>query len=478
MKRRDFLKQTAALAAVPYFLSSSQPLRAEAPSDKVRLALIGSGGRGCGNVWGFNGITDIVAAADVDSSHLNYAQQAGFGKKGPDGKKLPLDLYKHYREILDRKDIDAVYIATPDHWHTAISIEALQAGKHVFCEKPLTLTIAENQLIREAYKKYDRVFQVGSQRRCQRDVFMIAIIMCRKGMLGEMKRIVCDIGNHYVCPPLPKAEVPAELDYDFWLGQAPLADYVASPETVDYFPGGIKRPRHCRTHSTFRGWYEYNGGKLTDWGAHFIDSAMLALNETGAGQGPTLIKYISSEHRVPFKDGYPTEFDRYNTAVKFKLECLFPSGVVIEVCSDSNDGTGVLFEGTKGRIHANLERIKGKPYEDIGGQLLSNGYAKPYPDNPELQKHILPEDFAQFYKGKKTEGHKENFVTCIKEGGEPVSDVNSTVQIMNVCHLLGIADRLGRDVVWDPKTETTGDAQSQSFLAREQRKGYELPKLS
>jgi predicted dehydrogenase len=479
--RRNFLKQSVlnsiGIGLTPYLFSSVQPVRAEAPSDRLRMGVIGCGGRGRGEAGGFDSLVDIVAVSDVDSLRLELAQLARWGKKGNDNKKLKLDEYKDYRKLLERNDIDTVYIATPDHWHTKISIEAMQAGKHVFCEKPLTLTIEENKLIREACKKYNRVFQVGSQRRCQRDVFMVAIIMCWKGMLGNMKRIVCDLGLGRNCTdPIPKAAIPETLDFDKWLGQAPMTDYLASKETVG--SGKNIWHKYSRTHSEFRGWYEYNGGKLTDWGAHFVDSAMLALNEVGPGQGPNLIKLVSVEHLVPFKDGYPTVSDRYNTPYKFQIECHFPSGVVIDVCSQSPDGIGILFEGTKGKIHANLERIKGKPYEDIGGELLNNGYAKPYPEVPELQKNIPLEDFAKFYKGKKIEGHQQNFITCIKEGGEPVSDVNSTVQVMNVCHLLGIAARLGHDVRWDAKTETTDDAQSQSFLAREQRKGYELPMIS
>lgn len=479
--RREFLKLSTAgtigAGMIPYLMTSAQPVRAAAPSDRLRMGVIGCGGRGQGDAWGFNGLLDIVAVCDVDSAFLEAAHGGGLGKKGPDGKAIKPDAYKDYRNVLDRKDVDCVLIGTPDHWHTKIAIEAMQSGKHVFVEKPMTLTIEENKLMREACKKYKKIVQVGSQRRCQRDVFMIAILMCRKGMLGEMKRIVCDIGPGRVCDhPIPKAEVPATLDYDMWLGQAPFAEYRASQEMVG--SGKMARPRLGRTHAEFRGWYEYNGGKFTDWGAHFVDSAMLALNEVGSGQGPTLFKLLSAEHHVPYKDGLPLESDKYNTTYKFQIECHFPSGIVMDVCSQSPDGIGILFEGTRGRIHANLERIKGKPYEEIGGTLLSNGHAKPYPEVPELQKHLPLEDFATFYKGKKIEGHMQNFVTCMKEGGEPVSDIDSTVQVMNVCHLLGIAARLGRDVAWDSKKETTGDAESQKFLAYEQRKGYENPKIS
>ncbi|MCL2743757.1 MAG: Gfo/Idh/MocA family oxidoreductase [Planctomycetaceae bacterium] len=479
MNRREFIKQSVlgtAAVSVPYFFTGVQSVQAQAPSDRLRMGLIGCGGRGRYDASISNGLTDIVAVSDVDSNFLEAAQQSGLGKKGADGKAIPPEAYKDYRKLLDRKDIDCIIVGTPDHWHTKITIEAIQAGKHVFVEKPLTLTIEENQLIREACKKYKKIVQVGSQRRCDRDTFMVAIMMCWKGMLGDIKRIVCDLGPGRTSGSIPKTEVPEALDYDMWLGQAPVADYLASKEMVG--TGKTARPQYGRSHGEFRGWYEYNGGKFTDFGAHFIDSVMLALNEAGPGQGPTLIKPLMAEHNVPFKDGYPTIADRYNTACKFQIECHFPSGVVMDVCSQSPDGVGILFEGTKGKIHVNLERIKGKPYEIIGGAARENGHAKPYPELPELQKNLTLDDYARFYKGKKIESHMQNFITCMREGGEPVSDVDSTVQVMHVCHLLGIAARLNKEITWNPKTEKTGDAESMKFLAREQRKGYENPTLT
>ncbi len=184
------------------------------------------------------------------------------------------------------------------------------------------------------------------------------------------------------------------------------------------------------------------------------------------------------EHPVPFKDGYPTEEDRYNVATQFQIECRLPDGVVMDVVSRSADGNGILIEGTEGKIHVNRSRIKGKPYEDIGGELNDKGSSKGLNELPALQKLFPADDFVKLFNGKKYEGHKQNFITCIREGGLPVSDVFTHTQAMNVCHLCTITARLGREVAWDPKTEKTGDDQSQSFIAREQRKGYEIPRVS
>ena len=461
--RRDFLKQSAVAAAVaggmPYFLSSAQPVLAQAPSDRLRMGCIGVGDMGRGDAHGFNWQLDIVAICDVDSLHLEVAQEDNnIGKKDADGNKIKLDAYKDYRKILERNDIDVVSIVTPDHWHTKIAIEALQAGKHVFCQKPLTLTIEENQLIRAACKKYGKVFQVGTQQRAQRDQFALATLMVRKGLLGEIKKVTCDIGGSPTCEPIPKAATPETLDFEMWLGQAPLVDYIATSNLND---GNRKDawPQNSRTHYEFRWWYEYSGGKFTDWGAHHIDCAMWALNRLGDGQGPVKFKPLLCEHPVPYKDGYPTEDNRYNTSHKFDIECTFADGVVMRVVSNSRDGNGILFEGTQGRIHVSRGRIKGAAFDAIKGQVRDT---------------FSDEEFNKLYNGKKFEGHKENFISCIRDGGLPVSDVNTHVQAMNVCHLSAISARLGREVEWDPKTEKTGDTQSQSFLAREQRKGYEI----
>jgi predicted dehydrogenase len=440
--RRDFFKQSAvsatAIGCVPYFLSSQQPVRAQQASDRLRLGCIGIGGMGRYGTHAFNRLVDIVAICDVDSSNMDKAQEDDNVIK----KDTKLDTYKDYRKILDRNDIDVVFIATPDHWHTKICIEALQSGKHVFCEKPLTLTVEEGALIRAACKKHNKVFQVGTQQRCDRNTFVLATLIVRKGLLGKIEKVTCDVGGGPAGGPFPKTEVPKTLDFDLWLGQAPLVDYIAS-----------------RVHNTFRWWYEYSGGKFTDWGAHHVDCAMWALDLLSDGQGPIKFKPIVAEHPVPFKDGYPTVDDRFNTSSKFDIECTFETGPIMHFVSHASDGNGILFEGTEGRMHVNRERIKGGKFEEIKGRV----------------RELFPnEEFDKLYNGKRFEGHKENFIRCIREGGLPVSDVFSHINAMNVCHLCAIAARLGREVTWDSKTEKTGDAQSQSFLAREQRKGYEI----
>ncbi|MHB8969265.1 MAG: Gfo/Idh/MocA family protein [Pirellulaceae bacterium] len=350
------------------------------------------------------------------------------------------DMYGDYRKVLDRQDIDVVSVVTPDHWHVKIAIEALQAGKHVFCQKPLTLTLEENQLIRKACQKYnDRVFIVGTQQRSDPERFVRAINMVQKGLLGDIQKMTVGIDGGDVGGPFAKSAPPPELDWNFWLGQAPKVDYIKE-----------------RCHYQFRWWYEYSGGKFTDWGAPHVDVATWAIEQDKQGLGPVEFDGTDAKHPVEFQDGYPLKDDCYNTSHDFAIKCKFANGT--EVVIDSRSENGILFEGSKGRIFVNRGKITGKPIEENWDQ-----------------GQFTDADLQRLYKGKPCEGHKDNFYRCIREGGLPVSDVLSHVQTMNSCHLAAIAARLGRVVKWDPQAEQiVGDDQAARFFARQRRAGFEI----
>lgn len=436
--RRGFLQVTGtALAAGAVWPSSRSALASMSANDRFKIGCIGVGGMGSGDAHDHHRFGDIVAVCDVDANHLERAKQdpnIGGGKA---------DAYQDYRKILDRKDIEVVSIVTPDHWHTKICVEALQAGKHVFCQKPLTLTLEENLLIRAAVKKYpDRVFTIGTQQRVDDARFLRAINMVQKGLLGNINKITCGIGGGDVGQPFQKGTAPSHLDWNLYLGQAPMTDYIPQ-----------------RTHGTFRWWYEYSGGKFTDWGAHHIDIALWALKHNTMGTGPVEIDGTDAKHPVEFKDGYPTKDDTYNTSHDYAVKCKLANGVELVVTSRGDNG--LLIEGQKGRIFVNRERITGTP--------INEGWDK---------DQYTPEDIVAFYKGKPQEGHKDNFYRCIREGGQPISDVETHLQTMHVCHLSAIAARLGRVIRWDPKAEKiVGDEQAAKFFARTPRPGFEIPKL-
>lgn len=440
--RRSFLKKTTVLAAAgtatPYFAWSEKAFANSAANDRPRVGCIGVGSMGSGDAEGHRRFGDILAVCDVDSER---AEKAKADEKIGQGKA---DAYTDYRKVLERKDIDVVSVVTPDHWHVKIAIEALEAGKHVFCQKPLTLTLEENQLIRSACKKHkDKIFFVGTQQRSDRQRFLRAINMVQKGLLGDIKTMTVSIGGGDVGGPFPKTMPPTRLDWNAWLGQAPMVDYIDK-----------------RCHYQFRWWYEYSGGKFTDWGAHHIDIALWALEQDKEGTGPIEFDGTDAMHPVPYKDGHATVDDCYNTAHDYAVKCKFASGAIMTVTSRGDNG--VLFEGTKGRIFVSRGKISGTPIEE----------------NWDDGK-FTDEDLVRLYKGKKFEGHKENFFRCLREGGLPVSDVFSHLQTMNSCHLSAIAARLGRVVQWDPKTEKiVGDEQAAGFFARKRREGFDIPRVS
>jgi predicted dehydrogenase len=440
--RRDFIKvassTTAAAAMVPYFASGTTAFANTAKNDRPQIGCIGVGSMGTGDAQGHASFGDVVAVCDVDSRHADRAKNHDKIGKGK------ADAYGDYRKVLERDDIDVVSIVTPDHWHVKIAIEALEAGKHVFCQKPLTLTLEENQLIRAACEKHkDLVFFIGTQQRSDKDRFLRAINMVQKGLLGDIRKITVGINGSPTGGPFPVVEPPKELDWNMWLGQAAEVPY---------------RERRC--HYEFRWWYEYSGGKFTDWGAHHVDVATWAIKHDGAGMGPVEIDGTDAKHPVEFKDGYPVVDDSYNTSHDFNIVCRFENGIEMHVTSRGDNG--VLFEGSKGKVFVNRGKITGLPIEENWDK-----------------DHFGDDALTELYKGKPFEGHKNNFYRCIREGGLPVSDVYSHVQMMNTCHLAAIAARLNRAIKWNPETEQIlGDEQAASFFAREKRSGFEIPKVS
>ena len=446
--RRSFLHGVAAAGtAAALSSSSSRAFGFQSPNDRPVFATIGLRNQGWSITSKSFKFADFAALADVDANVLgaNVEKTEKEQKKKPDG-------YKDYREILDRKDIDAVMIATPDHWHTKIAVEAMYAGKDVYCEKPLTLTIAEGKLIEKVVKETGRVFQVGTMQRSEFDSrFLQAIALIKHGRIGTVKKVTCAIDGMDASPVIPVVPVPQELDWDFWLGPAQKVDYRALPEMREGYGGGV--PLHSNCHYAFRNWHEYSGGKLTDWGAHHVDIACWAL---GAGEtGPSKVTPVEFKLPVEYKDGHPLVHDQYNAATKFKIKVDMPNDVEMIITSEGDNG--ILFEGTEGRFFVNRGKIAGKPVEDLV-------------DNP------LPEGaIEEIYGGKVSENHTANFIEAMISRKQPVSDVWTHNRMLEICHLSNIAMRLNREIKWDAANrEIVGDDVANSFLSRENRAGYEI----
>lgn len=318
----------------------------------------------------------------------------------------------------------------------------MKAGKDAYCEKPLTLTIDEGKAIGRVAKETRQVVQVGTQQRSDHNrVFLLAVALVRAGRIGKVKTVTAAIGGGPTGGPFSKETPPPELNWDLWLGQAPKVDYIKQ-----------------RCHNDFRWWYEYSGGKLTDWGAHHVDIGQWAIGKDGSGSGPETIEVVRKELPVAYKKGWPESDDRYNTPTSFLVKATFAGGIVMNVRDDGENG--VTFEGEHGRIFVTRDRI------DLSGGAVDA-----------LHKNPVPESLlVELRKGKRVDGHMANFFECLRDRSEPVSDVWSHHRSLTTCHLANIAIRLGgRTLKWDPvKEQIVGDPEADAWLTRPQRAGYEV----
>lgn len=459
--RRDFLKTgtaVAATAALPYWFTAKPALAFPSPNERLVLGCIGTGGRWRGDGPAAMKFAHCVAICDVDSVRLDMAEKV-VKKAQPKGGKIAR--YEDYQQILDDKNIDIVTICTPDHWHVKIGIEAMKAGKDVYCEKPLTLTIKEGQQISQVVRETGRVFQVGTQQRSgYHRKFLKAIALIREGRLGKIENIDCSIGGVAPCDHIAAVDPPKTLNWEKWQGQTPLHDF----RFEDDGKGG--NPTLSRCHWAFRWWFEYSGGNMTDWGAHHVDIAQWMIEQNGDGQGASKVEPVMAVlENPPDKNGNPTHEDRYNVANKYHVRATFPDDVTINIKSEGRQG--ILVTGTKGRIFVNRGDLEGKPVED-------------------LEKNPLPEEaIAKVYGGhaphpeengmNSTDVHMHNFIDCVASRKQPISDVFSHHRALTTCHLGNIAMRLDRTLKWDPKTEEIlNDPQARAMQSREQRAGYEI----
>jgi len=451
--RRDFLRTTAGIGAalvVPYTWSSSYG-KALSPNDGFSVLAVGVRGRGGGVGHRAGQYGRVVAVCDVDSASVEkFLGKFDKQVKQRDAKPVPKpDVFKDYRKALERKDIDIVTIGTPDHWHTAILIAAMKAGKDVYCEKPMTLTIDEGKKICKVAKETGRVVQVGSQQRSEyRRMFLKAVAIARSGRLGKKLTATCSIGSSPEGGPFPVVEPPETLDWDFWLGQAPTVPYSTE-----------------RCHGNFRWWLEYSGGKMTDWGAHHVDIAQWAIGaeHTGPveiegeghlpqGRGPTLAMITG---KIP-----PTKLPNgFNTATTFNIRLKFADGNTIIVRHGPDNG--VLIEGEKGRIFVNRGRLTGAPIEEIEASEKDTAW--------------LDQEVVKLYHGVEPTTHMDNFINCVKDRSTPISDVFTHHRSVSSCHLCNIAILIGRKLIWDPAAEDfVGDPEASGMISRKQRKPYTI----
>jgi len=445
--RRQFLAGMAAGSAGLVLSAGNRAVGYQSALERPVFATIGLRNQGWSITSKSTKFADFAALADVDANVLGANVEKVRSRQG----KAP-DAYRDYRKVLDRDDIDAVMIATPDHWHTKIAVEAMLAGKDVYCEKPLTLTIDEGKLIERVVKKTGRVFQVGTMQRTESGQrFLQAVALVRAGRIGTVKKVTCGIGGFGPSPKIPTTQVPEGLDWDLWLGPAPAVAYRALPEMRKGYGGGV--PLYSNCHYSFRNWHEYSSGKLTDWGAHHVDIACWAIGASDTG--PSKVTPLNYELAVEYKDGHPLVDDQFNIATKFNIRADMPGDIEMLITNEGDNG--ILFEGSEGRFFVNRGKIVGMPVEDLK-------------DNP------LPAGaIEEVYGGPVAENHTANFIDAMRSRKQPISDVWTHNRMLEICHLSNIAMRLDRELTWDPaKRKIVGDSEANSFLSRDNRKGYEI----
>lgn len=415
VSRRQFLAAASATFAAPYII----PARAFGANERIVTAHIGIGGQGTSNLNAFlsKGVSP-AAIADVDSDRLAKTV------KMVTDKGHTTEGYGDYRKLLERKDIDAVVVSTPDHWHALATIHACQAGKDVYCEKPLSLTIAEGRRMVDVARAEKRIVQTGSQQRSD-DRFRQACEYVRNGRLGEIKEVLVGIpGCNFSGPPVADAEPPKELNYDLWLGPAPQRPYNAK-----------------RVHYLFRFFWDYSGGQMTNFGAHHIDIAQWGLGMDHGGP-------VSTEGTATY---HPEKW--YETTMECRITHTYANGTKLIVGQLQKDiPGGCTFIGTKGKIFVDRSKIVSTP-----GDIL---------------KEPLGDKAEQLYVSK---NHHQNFLDCIKSRELPICDVEIGHRSATVCHLGNIAARLGRKIQWDPVNETiVDDADAAAMVSRPYRTPWKL----
>ncbi|MGC8743160.1 MAG: Gfo/Idh/MocA family protein [Verrucomicrobiia bacterium] len=420
INRRSFVKAISTAAAIPFVLPSKIWGANVKPNDKITMGFIGVGTQGRYLLGGFlnDNEVQVVAVCDVDTTRREFSKKTveEFYSKKNDQNYKGCDAYNDFRELLKRKDIDAVCIATPDHWHAIPAIMACKEGKDIYCEKPLSLTIGEARAMANAVRKYNRVFQTGSMQRSSRE-FLKACELVRNGRIGEVKEVYVSVGGPSKWCDLPEEPMEPGLDWNMWLGEAPMRPYnsVLSPRGVHkHFPN-------------WRSYREYSGGGMTDWGAHHFDIAQWGLGMDESG--PTEI--------IP-PDGKEIK----------RLTYKYANGVVMYHGGLQGYNYGVVFVGTKGKICVDRGRFLAEPEEIAADYKVGSDAIKLYQSG----------------------NHLKDFLKCVRSRQRPICDVEIGCRSVTVCHLGNLAYWYKRPLKWDPSKERfIGDNEANTWIDREKR---------
>lgn len=422
-ERRNFIKKSSlaglGLTLLPKWVGKA------APSDRLRVAHIGVGGMGNNHMQWFTGLpeVEVVALCDVDAGHLSKSL-ARMEKELQPGRKV--SGYEDFRHILDRKDIDAITCATPDHWHAQIASLAFQAGKDVYGEKPLSFDVAEGQGMLRTMEQHGRIFQLGTQIHATDNYHRVAELI-QSGILGKVHSI--RLWKDAVPPILSNSgarKPPAGFNYDFWLGPAPAVPYI--PE---------------RTHLSYRYFLDYSGGVYADFWCHIADIAWWAVKPTGLKRIHARGEEAEGFANTPGHIEVDYEFDQLN---------LYWTTSPPDVPGAAQRNIGAFFEGEKGTLICDYETREIR----INGEIMT--------DIPE-RTPLIP----------RSPGHQQDFVNAVKNRNQPESGLAYAREMTLPMHLGLISWRLGRPLEWDSvKEKFREDPEADALLSREPRKKWKL----
>lgn len=432
--RRNFLKTALLAGSAPLVLPSGIWGAETAPSRQITLGFIGMGKQSQHLLSSFlwYDYVRVLAVCDVDRTRREAAkakvEKHYVGKPNAAAYKGCAD-YEDFRQLLARKDIDAVVIATPDHWHAIIGIAAAEAGKDIYCEKPLTHNIHEARALVQVVRKNDRVFQVGSMQRSSGEFFAAASLV-RNGVIGKVRRAEVSVSGPAVFCGLPAEPAEPGLNWDFWLGPAPIRPY-----------NSVLSPRGVHTHfPDWRRYREYGGGGVTDWGAHHFDIVQWALGYDDSGP-------------VEF---FPAPGPNAQSGVRFRYD----NGVEVVHAP----GNGIVFHGEKGRLEVN----RGKFALWLGAEQKAESPAQ----CNEMLKELLPPNAVRLYR---SDNHLTDWLKSIRTRKPPICDVEVGARTVTICHLVNLAYYHGQRMKWDPaKEQFTGGTGDPKWLTRDYRGAWKV----